>query len=751
MRKISISVVAVLLAFAITAVCVNALISDNNFETPDSSGLDIYSCRYTRCEKDNKKNNNQLKNLKDFELKCENESLAVYFCESTSGIRVLNKKTGYVWGGLRERFPEDLNEKWSYMANSLITLDYLDSTAKESRISLGSEGTYTDFSWENDGFLCSASFDEIDISFDFSLKLKDNSFSVTVLRNTLKEGSEYKVFSIWILPFFGAVNQDEISGYMFVPDGSGALIRYNKSSQYVSAYSERIYGKDVSVDEMSTAGDLLAKRNNDYLTDSPRITVPVYGCVHNVNKNAYLAVIEDGKEYASVYASPAGLITDYNWVSNRFDLRNSYIKPLNKSGDTINTFQDTAENVNCKVTFYLLDSEDANYSGMAVYYRELTENSVKKERKDRDIPIYLNIVAADVKSAVLGTKYVKLTSENQLERIIDELSRDNINNLTVAYSGWQKGGLNGQKTGETKLSSKLGNKSGLKSILLKTEKKGGRFFLSENVVTFNKDQSNPAALAALKINDSYAIISRNNSELMYPDDYYTRPDLVKKKLEKVSEKLKEYNLFFPKIGTNLYGNYSRQKALTRKQTEELFIKTLKNLKTNVMLSNPNDYLWELTNEYVDTPMQNSQYLFESDSVPFLQIVLKGKIDYYAPYANQGFYTQSSILKMIEYGAYPSFILMGEKNDKLIDTPLSDYFSLCYDDWHNTLKTVYFAVNSALKSVEGAKMERHLMIADGVAEVLYDNNVKIYVNYSSKDYKISKNITVNAKDYYVAEG
>jgi hypothetical protein len=31
--------------------------------------------------------------------------------------------------------------------------------------------------------------------------------------------------------------------------------------------------------------------------------------------------------------------------------------------------------------------------------------------------------------------------------------------------------------------------------------------------------------------------------------------------------------------------------------------------------------------------------------------------------------------MIEYGAYPSFLVAGAENHALVDTPLEDYFSL----------------------------------------------------------------------------
>ena len=99
----------------------------------------------------------------------------------------------------------------------------------------------------------------------------------------------------------------------------------------------------------------------------------------------------------------------------------------------------------------------------------------------------------------------------------------------------------------------------------------------------------------------------------------------------------------------------------------------------IALSAPNSYLWGDTDDYFDMPLENSQYLYETDSVPFLPIVLKGSVDYYSPYINQGYYTEDSILKIIEYGAYPSFLTMKAKNEKLIGTPSADYFSINIDN------------------------------------------------------------------------
>lgn len=683
----------------------------------------------------------------------ESDILAVYYSDETKGIRILNKETGYVWGGLKETKAEDMNKKWSSMANSIISIDYLGGKCQSARATLGDSGNSINFNWKENEAICNANFVLAGISLSFKMKLEEDHLTIEVLQNTVKELKNNKLQSVWILPFLGTVKEDTTPGYMFVPDGSGALIRYNKKGTYTSVYDERVYGKDASVDGLSEAGDLIAKRNNDYMIDTQKATIPVYGVVHGANQNAYMAVIEEGAEYSSVYASPAGMVTDYNWVSSRFDYRQAYSYPVNKSGKTIMTTQDEAEAYNGRVTFYFLSNEKADYSGMAVKYRELVKNAgilKRNEREDKEIPMYLHMMAGVVEEGLIFNGYNKLTSVKEAQDIVDNLRRNDIKNISVSYEGWQKNGISGHKYGTTSLDSDLGNEGDLKELHKMLGDNGGRFYLYTNPVSFNEDQARIASTSALTISKNYSSYTRSNTMLMYPTEYYAHPSDVVDSLADMVEDYPEYNLDVAKVGNMIYGDYSKNEKISRQKSKQILSETVSKIKKDKVLENPNQYLWNDTSEYINMPLQNSQYMYETDSVPFLQIVLKGSIDYYAPYANQGFYNQTNKLKMIEYGAYPSFIIMSEKNEKLIDTPLEDYFSLNYNDWSDVMKEVYQYLNGALKEVEGSSIIQHKMLDTGVAAVSYDNGKVIYINYLNREYVTKQGVHIPAKNYLVAD-
>lgn len=65
----------------------------------------------------------------------------------------------------------------------------------------------------------------------------------------------------------------------------------------------------------------------------------------------------------------------------------------------------------------------------------------------------------------------------------------------------------------------------------------------------------------------------------------------------------------------------------------------------------NLYLADYTDDLFGAPLTGRQYLFESDSVPFLQMVYKGHVDMYGDYLNVGNLSRAKIRKMMEYGVY----------------------------------------------------------------------------------------------------
>lgn len=110
---------------------------------------------------------------------------------------------------------------------------------------------------------------------------------------------------------------------------------------------------------------------------------------------------------------------------------------------------------------------------------------------------------------------------------------------------------------------------------------------------------------------------------------------------------------------------------------------------------PNNYAWGYMDKYLDMPMYSSNYMFVTDTVPFLQIVLKGYSPYYATFSNFSHNPKEEVLRMIEFGAYPSFYLTKESAQLLLKTPSKGLYTSEFDIWKEEVIRQYKLVVDSL--------------------------------------------------------
>jgi hypothetical protein len=170
---------------------------------------------------------------------------------------------------------------------------------------------------------------------------------------------------------------------------------------------------------------------------------------------------------------------------------------------------------------------------------------------------------------------------------------------------------------------------------------------------------------------------------------------------------------------------------------------------SVILYSPNDYMLEYADRVLNVPMHSSLYVYTSETVPFVQMVLKGYVDYFAPYANFFANSKEELLRMVEYGAYPSYYLTHESSYKLKFTNSDDIYTSAYKDWKEDIIATYQTMNGALKAVRDATIEDRIVPAPGVVKVVYSNGKAIVVNYTGADFD-DNGTTVPAKGFKVIE-
>ena len=165
------------------------------------------------------------------------------------------------------------------------------------------------------------------------------------------------------------------------------------------------------------------------------------------------------------------------------------------------------------------------------------------------------------------------------------------------------------------------------------------------------------------------------------------------------------------------------------------------------LYQPNAYMFGYMDKYFDTPLYNAQYTFYDDTIPFLQIVLRGYIDMYAPLQNYFASGVEQTLMLIDFGIYPSFIVTDKETHHLKYTQANKYYSTEFKTWAPQIVDTYQTVSEALDLVVGSSIVKKEVLSTGVTKTTYDNGVYFIINYTDDAYTFETN-TVQEKDFII---
>lgn len=655
----------------------------------------------------------------------ETEELEIWLNKTEAALRILNKDTGYIWGALPTEEAEGLNSTWRCYGNGLVSIECFNAEGVESRVSIGKNGS-AEFEILENSLLCSASFEEQGIAFKVKVTWEGSKVSMELVEGSLMEGQNESTFtlkSMTFMPFLGSSYSNSIDGYILIPDGSGALIRYRQPANYSSTYAERIYGEDYGIASLaSTAGN--------YARPEAQILMPVYGMVHGAYQNGFLAVVESGAEYASILATPAQTNNPYNWAAVRFEFRQKYVKNINrKEGAGANVPQEVPNVVNPRISFYFTEAAQANYDGMAVMYREmLIEQGILTplELEDASVPLQMEVLGADRKDNFLWDTTAVFTTTQQAEDIRNSLADEGITNLDMVYMCYTQNNECGKK-----YRSSIGKEKDFDQLRQQIEDNGGSLYFYVDPITANEDQITLRTEAANNLSKMEIKWIDQTASITAPYTYLYRLTEVEARIQDVMDRDYSGSLALAEITGKLYGDFTSGREITRAESYEKITGMISAIAADekVAMYQPNQYLWQYTDKAFNMPATNSQIMYESDSVPFAQIVLSGCVEMYGNSINTSSYSVERLLRQIEYGMAPAFTVTGCESVELYNTNQEHYFSTCYWDWEPQILEAYGVVSAALSDVWGHSIVAHECLQTGIIRVEYDNGAQIYLNYT----------------------
>lgn len=667
-------------------------------------------------------------------LVCENDRLALYVDEEEFILKVLDKQGNYLWSsGAAENEAQQMTGTWRRFSQAFLTMDYFNSTGASLRSSARYSKETADLEYTGDGLAATLRFQEPDATVRVYITLTDEGFSVRVPDDEIVfNKEENKLARLYVMPFLGSVYADSIPGYFFIPDGCGALMRFEEPNTYNSSTLLRVYGTDYSVQAPTAYQNGLAP------TPVRNLLFPVYGAVHGYNQNGFMGVITGGEAYSGFEISPAGVKIDFHWMSPVFIYREQY-RQSTGSSEGFSVVQQTPNTVNAEVTYTLLSGEDASYAGMAEAYRgQLLEQGGLPEKQEalEHIPLYVQAFMADQASSLFGTTTKVFTTLEDVTDWVGRLREEGIPNLLVSLYGFEKGGYSGGDAGSYKLERRVGSEKELEALYNTLNTAGSGLLLSKEFLRAYEGQYKESGFL-YAINRVFTYTP--DTGYLFDRRYYLDAPTVSRLVESYTS-LPSYkrNAALPGIGSALYSNFKEGQEMSRADMLEATQENLKALREAsgiVALEAPSQYALAYADVLYNVDMQHSRYIFETDTVPFAQMVTGGHIQSFAPWQNLSAGGSSAILQMIDYNTYPAYLLTEAASDEFVQCHTNTVYSSRFDDYLQEISEVYKTVDAVLSQVSGAAVVGRSCPEDGVSVIRYDNGRTILVNYNSYEVEI----------------
>lgn len=586
--------------------------------------------------------------------------------------------------------------------------------------------------------------------------LDEEYFEASILTDEIVEREDCQVLSIELLPYFGASSSNN-EGYIFVPDGSGALINLNNGMVKADSYEELVYGPN-------------ALQPREFIGSyKHQIMMPVFG--KQVDGSAFLAVIAENEGNCSIKARINGKENSYNAVNSRLFFRSTSTVRLPAknwiSKDVTVAERRAAVNQNYTVRYFFLDAENADYIGMAARYRQYLQDEDKMPEQlleSGDIPFYIDTYGyVRKKVPVLGIPFnlnVKLNSFQDAQAMLDSLADAGIRKPVIRYSGWEKDSFQWKMPDSARIERVVGRQSDLENLKRRVDELGGSLYLNSDFVNisktghgFNKFEHpamNMISIAHVSMDYDLAVYDRK-FDIRW---HLTSPKHLEHFVAGYVQSFARHNhpyLALQSLGSMVYSDFGIN-GTSRADAPGLItdaIEAAAKAVPNLMFETGNIYTAKFARHIVDVPTGSSRFSITNEEVPFYQAVLHGYVSLAGTAVNLYSNPDIAFLRCLEYGASPMFSWIAEDSEKLRDTRLDRLYSANYRDWISLAAEGYASVNSVLSRASALPITDHEILAHNVRRTVYGDIIAVTINYNEYPVEIDGQ-TVEALDYVIEE-
>jgi len=500
--------------------------------------------------------------------------------------------------------------------------------------------------------------------------------------------------------------------------------------------------------------------------------------------DGFIAIIEDGDAMAEIQTIHEGSLHKYNAVSAMFTPRpvDEYNLDFETKGiSSLITVSSRRKYAGNYIIRYIMLSSDENgkpkkpngyeasYVGMAKAYRDyLQKNGLINRMEDtgEDIPLFIESLGTlKTSEFVFGMPMIlstPLTTFEDIESIVNELNGEGIYNLKFRLNGWINGGLRGTAPAKLKIEKKMGGKKGLQALSDFAKQKGVGIYPDMNFATVwyfmpfdgtyrKKDQVYHMDQMMAR-EQRYFFLAQDF--MFYQSDALIAPERMELMYNKAMKEYGKYEiggLSVVKLAAELHSNHYKKSLVNRMESMGYSTELMNKMVTDngsLLAMEANAYSFKYLDSIIQVDLDSSRFMYQSEAVPFYGMVTHGFINIAGQAINMSGDYQYDILKAIENGASPYFILAYRNANRLKEAAnwsLNSYYAVDYKTWLPSMLETYKKLNDALKPVRAKLIIGHEFLGTNIVQVTYEGGISFILNYFHDD---PVTVTVGGKEYTV---
>lgn len=695
----------------------------------------------------------------DWQLAAENENLELWFQPSSTQLYVRDKKTGALWRSNPENAGEDpiAFGQNKTAVQSLLNVTYVNEESNyyvmNSFQGSVQKNTYT-YQYQDDGVFVNWQFGDQGFEIPCFFGIREDRFVARILSDQLQQHDEsLKVASISLLPYFGAGSLED-QGYMMVPDGSGALIYFNNQKQSYQSYSQTVYGRDLA----------LNLQNN--LLEAESAVMPVFGI--RKNENAMLAVITEGEYQSEIKAEVSRKLTANNIVYSNvvfIESENNTLLANSSNEETVVMLSPQQNRFPYYEVSYFFLEQGGGYAEMARCYQSWLEKEQGMERRDAALQKSMNLTflgGVEVRRTMLGVPYravEPLTAFQDLQECALALKEDTAGSFQVSIYQMEKGANKSRIPVKASYSAALGGKSSFAKMTEALEEEGIPVYPVFDPVTMKASGGGYNTLKASRnvsrsVSPQYQYLLTSGSRNTQRDpEYLISPEYVEGIMERLTAdffKKGTGRLGLTGISNKMYSDFRRE-DVSRIETGEHWENALQKAEDaaeELLLQEGFAYGFPYADVITYVPVFSSGYDVEDEEIPFYQMVMSGYASLYGSPVNLSGNVGQILLRCVEYGVSPTFLLVTTQAQTLLDTDMADYYSVAYEGWEPRIKELLVRLQE-LNGVWGQRIVGHERISDQVSVTTFEDGSAVYVNYGQESQQVG-DVVIPGMDF-VKEG